>query len=50
MYIKHVKGLNQLESLHLAHTKVTDAGLENLKGPNQLQCLDLEKTEARTLA
>ena len=39
------KGLTQLQSLDLAGTQVTDAGLEHLKGLTQLQSLDLGQTQ-----
>jgi hypothetical protein len=37
--------LTQLEWLQLGYTQVTDAGLEHLKGLNQLRALGLESTK-----
>ena len=40
-FLKHLKGLTQLQQLDLNGTPVTDASLEHLKGLTQLQQLDL---------
>ena len=37
--LAQVKGLTQVQTLHLNGTKVTDAGLEYLKGWTRLQLL-----------
>jgi hypothetical protein len=43
--LPHVRGLTQLESLHLDNTQVTDAGLVHLWGLTQLQCLSIQETQ-----
>jgi internalin A len=43
--MKYLKGLTQLQSLHLSDTRVTDVGLAHVKGLTQLQSLDLGGAE-----
>ena len=42
---RHLRGVPQLESLDLGLSKVTDAGLEDLKGLTKLQWLNLGHTQ-----
>ena len=41
----HLKGMMNLQMLHLYNTKVTDAGLVHLKGLTKLQFLTLDRTK-----
>ena len=43
--LEHVKGLTNLQSLHLCGTQITDRGLDNLKGLTNLEFLDLLGTQ-----
>jgi hypothetical protein len=43
--LKHLRGLTQLQSLWLYHTKVTDEGLEHLEGLTKVQKLYLSHTQ-----
>jgi hypothetical protein len=43
--LEHLKGLNQLQELHLEGSQTTDAGLENLKGLSKLRFLVLASTK-----
>ena len=41
----HLKGLANLQTLHLSGPKITDAGLVHLNGLTQLQDLGLQQTK-----
>jgi Leucine-rich repeat (LRR) protein len=41
----HLKGLTELQELHLSDTRVTDARLVHFKGLTKLQMLDLRNTQ-----
>ena len=43
--LKHLSGLNSLQTLKLSDTQVTDAGLKEIAGLKSLQWLDLRGTQ-----
>ncbi len=43
-YLKNLKGLKELEHLHLDSAKITDAGLKHLKDSTKLKSLSLSRT------
>ncbi|MCH7990564.1 MAG: hypothetical protein IID46_15595, partial [Planctomycetes bacterium] len=44
-HLVHLKGLTNLQTLHLTNSRVTDAGLVHLKGLSKLQVLELNGTK-----